>query len=88
MCKRQVVTYLHMCTRPPAGELRCDIPIIISNHPDLQHIADMFNVPFRCLPLKGGDKAGQVGAWRVGGGWCCAAGALAACSEGEGEQRK
>lgn len=28
------------------GELDCDIPVIISNHPDLAHIATSFHIPF------------------------------------------
>ena len=47
-----------------AGELRCQIPIIISNHPDLEGVASSFGVPFRCLPLPKGagpeGKAAQV----------------------------
>ncbi|GLC51478.1 hypothetical protein PLESTB_000506900 [Pleodorina starrii] len=37
--------------RHRSGELRCEIPLIISNHPDLKHIADTFGVPFHHLPL-------------------------------------
>jgi len=29
----------------------CEIPVIISNHPDLESVAKMFGVPFRCLPI-------------------------------------
>ena len=36
------------------GELPCEIPVVISNHPDLEHVAVQFGIPFRCLPL---DKA-------------------------------
>jgi formyltetrahydrofolate hydrolase len=34
-----------------AGELECDIPLVISNHPDLEHIARTFDIEFRHLPL-------------------------------------
>jgi formyltetrahydrofolate hydrolase len=34
-----------------AGELKCEIPVVISNHPDLEKIAESFGVPFRCFPL-------------------------------------
>lgn len=41
-------------------ELRCDIPFIISNHPDLGHIAEQFGIPFEFLPMEvdkfDGDK--------------------------------
>ncbi len=36
------------------GDLDCDIPVIISNHPDLAHIATSFHVPFYQVdPAKG-----------------------------------
>ena len=28
------------------GELDCEIPVIISNHPDLAHVATSFHIPF------------------------------------------
>ena len=34
-----------------AGELSCDIPVVVSNHPDLEHVAAQFGVPLRWLPL-------------------------------------
>ena len=40
-------------------ELPCEIPLIISNHPDLEYIADQFRVPFYCLPVINKDKAAQ-----------------------------
>ena len=54
-----------MCDGGGSGELRCEIPIIISNHPDLEGVAASFGVPFQCLPLAKGSgpegKAAQVG---------------------------
>ena len=41
------------------GDLDCRIPLIISNHPDLEPVADRFRVPFYCLPIVNGDKAAQ-----------------------------
>lgn len=41
------------------GDLRCDIPLIISNHPDLEAVADKFRIPYYCLPIVNGDKAKQ-----------------------------
>lgn len=36
------------------GELDCEIPVIISNHPDLAHIATAFHIPFyKVDPAKG-----------------------------------
>ena len=40
--------------RQRSGELRCDIPVVVSNHPDLKHVADMFGVPFEHLAFKEG----------------------------------
>jgi len=31
--------------------LRCEIPFIISNHNDLEHIANQFNIPFYHIPV-------------------------------------
>ena len=45
-------------------ELDCEVPIIISNHPDLESVADQFRVPFHCLPIKNGDKLTQERAVR------------------------
>ena len=37
--------------RHRAGELDCDISLIISNHPDLKNIADAFNIPFHVFKI-------------------------------------
>ena len=37
--------------RLKAGELSCQVPVIISNHPDLAPIAQQFGVAFRCVHL-------------------------------------
>ena len=37
--------------RHRAGELDCDISLIISNHPDLQNIADSFGIPFHVFKV-------------------------------------
>ncbi|RMG75698.1 MAG: formyltetrahydrofolate deformylase [Chloroflexi bacterium] len=42
-----------------SGEWRVDIPLIISNHADLQHIADKFEVPFYVFPITKATKAEQ-----------------------------
>lgn len=34
-----------------SGELNLEIPFIISNHNDLKHIADSFNIPFYYIPV-------------------------------------
>ena len=45
--------------RHRAGELCCDIPLIISNHPDLEHVAAQFDVPFQHLPVTAETKQEQ-----------------------------
>ncbi|MBE9242657.1 formyltetrahydrofolate deformylase [Synechocystis salina] len=42
-----------------SGELRCEIPLIISNHPDLKPIADQFGIDFHCLPITKENKLAQ-----------------------------
>ncbi len=41
------------------GTLRCEIPLILSNHPDLEYVAEQFRIPFFCLPVTKGKKAEQ-----------------------------
>ena len=41
------------------NDLHCEIPLIISNHPNLEHVADKFRVPFYCFPVAGNDKREQ-----------------------------
>jgi formyltetrahydrofolate deformylase len=42
--------------RHQSGELPCDIPLIISNHPDSQRIADFHRVPYFFLPVTKENK--------------------------------
>ncbi len=48
-----------LLTLTQEGELLCELPLIISNHPDLEHVADKFRVPYFCCPIVNGDKAAQ-----------------------------
>ncbi len=41
------------------GDLDCEIPLIISNHPDLEAVASKFKIPFYCFPMLPGRKAEQ-----------------------------
>lgn len=38
------------------GELKCDIPLIISNHPEASRMANFYNVPFHHIPVTAGGK--------------------------------
>jgi formyltetrahydrofolate deformylase len=42
--------------RHDSGELSCDIPLIISNHPDNRPIADFYRVPFVVVPVSRENK--------------------------------
>ena len=41
------------------GDLKCEIPLIISNHQKLEFVADQFEVPFYCLPVRKETKREQ-----------------------------
>lgn len=45
--------------RYTAGEWNVEIPLIISNHPDLEHIADRFGIPFHFFPITKDNKEEQ-----------------------------
>ena len=42
--------------RHQSGELACEIPCIVSNHPDSQAIADFYRIPFFLVPVEKKDK--------------------------------
>ena len=42
--------------RHQSGELPCEIPCIVSNHPDSQAIADFYRIPFFLVPVEKKDK--------------------------------
>jgi formyltetrahydrofolate deformylase len=45
--------------RHRAGELRCEIPVIISNHPDLAPLAEQFGIDYRVFEITRDNKAQQ-----------------------------
>lgn len=45
--------------RTRTGEIRMEIPAIVSNHPDLKHIADAHGIPFYHLPVTPETKPAQ-----------------------------
>ena len=45
--------------RHRAGELACEIPLILSNHPDLKRVADQFGVAFEVFPITRDNKREQ-----------------------------
>ncbi len=45
--------------RRRAGELECDVPVVVSNHPDLAEIAHGYGVAFHHVPITPETKAAQ-----------------------------
>lgn len=48
-----------LLSRQESGELRMEIPLIVSNREDLKPIADRFSIPFHFLPITKETKAEQ-----------------------------
>jgi formyltetrahydrofolate deformylase len=45
--------------RQRSGELRCEIPLIVSNHATLEAVAESFRIPFFALPVVASNKRDQ-----------------------------
>ena len=45
--------------RHRAGELHCEIPLIVSNHPDLEPIAAQFGIAYQVVPITKDTKRAQ-----------------------------
>ena len=45
--------------RHRAGELSCDVPLIVSNHPDLEPVAKQFCIAYRVFPITAATKRAQ-----------------------------
>ena len=48
-----------LLARYTAGEWNVEIPLIISNHPDLQHVAERYGIPFHLFPITKETKEEQ-----------------------------
>lgn len=48
-----------LLARYTAGEWNVEIPLIISNHPELQHVAERFGIPFHLFPITKETKEEQ-----------------------------
>ncbi|MCL4255307.1 MAG: formyltetrahydrofolate deformylase, partial [Anaerolineae bacterium] len=48
-----------MLSRWQSGEWQVDIPLIISNHPTLEHVAQKFDIPFHLFSISKDNKADQ-----------------------------
>ena len=43
--------------RHESGELACDIPLVISNHPDARRLTEFHRIPFHLIPVDAVTKA-------------------------------
>jgi len=43
--------------RGRSGDLNCDFPLVLSNHPDARSLAEFHEVPFYCVPVAKDKKA-------------------------------
>jgi formyltetrahydrofolate deformylase len=50
---------LDLLARRSSGDLNAEVPLIISNHTDLEPAAKMHGVDFHCIPVSKDDKAEQ-----------------------------
>ncbi|MCD8030427.1 MAG: formyltetrahydrofolate deformylase [Bacteroides sp.] len=48
-----------LLARYTAGEWNVEIPLIISNHPDMQHVAERFGISYHIFPITRENKAEQ-----------------------------
>jgi formyltetrahydrofolate deformylase len=48
-----------MLSRIQSGDWTVEVPLIISNHQDLKHIANKFDIPFYCFPINKESKREQ-----------------------------
>src|SRR3954451_9617440 len=47
--------------RHRSGELRCELPLIVSNHPDLARVAQQFGIDFELIPINSETKPAAEG---------------------------
>lgn len=45
--------------RHASGEMRCEVPLVVSNHPDLGPVAAQFRVPYHVFPITAATKKEQ-----------------------------
>jgi len=56
---RESACLYDLVLRQQQGELPCDIAFVAANHPDLEHVANSFRLPFFCLPVTKETKHDQ-----------------------------
>jgi formyltetrahydrofolate deformylase len=53
---RQLHCLADLLYRKEAGELKCRVPLIVSNHPNGSELAGFYKIPFHCTPVEAGDR--------------------------------
>lgn len=48
-----------LLSRVQSGEWDVEVPLIISNHADLQQVSESFGIPFYCFPVTAENKTEQ-----------------------------
>ena len=59
LCTKDPACLYDIVLRQRSGELPCEIPLVISNHPTLEPVAESFRIPFFCLPVTSATKRDQ-----------------------------
>ncbi len=59
LCTKDPACLYDLILRQRAGDLACDIPLIVSNHAHLESVASSFRIPFFALPVTKETKADQ-----------------------------
>lgn len=59
MVSKQGHCLYDLLSRHQLGEFNADIPIVISNHPDMEETAKNYGVNFKCLPITAQTKQSQ-----------------------------
>lgn len=55
-----------LLSRYSAGEMNVEVPLIVSNHPDMEHVAKMFGIPYYVYPInKENREAQQIAIMRL-----------------------
>ena len=54
--RNSTIVWSDLLYRHEIGELTCDIPLIISNHPDNQRLAEFYRIPYFVVPVTKDNK--------------------------------
>ena len=62
-CSQHLHCIADLLHRWHVGELRCEIPLIVSNHCDVERMASFYGVPFEHVPINGATGSGEMPIW-------------------------